>query len=376
MVAEWIEFIDVDEVTVQFYKSLWRNHIGPKWGSRPIGATRHVQVETWLKGLRHGTEETGPPGERRARPYSVRTVEGIRKMMALMLDDAVDEELIARNPLKGRKKTRGRRVDRRQPSTRQKIAATRWRCCRSRSTPASCGARGGFVHVITAAYTGMRFGELAALQRHNCRAFSRVPLIRVDDRKGNLKEVGGRLVLGPPKGGIGRDILLPPFLAAMLLELMRQTGTEHVFTTPQGKLLRRNTYHRDLWSKAAHGFTRSPSKRYKPLELAPVLPGFEFRGLRLTHNVWMTEDGIPEVVRANRLGHAMSDEMQQTYSVVSAAMEDRLLAGLQHRWETSVKEWAETQPLELVTQFCPISVANDARGPAADGGDRASDQAV
>jgi hypothetical protein len=51
--------------------------------------------------------------------------------------------------------------------------------------------------IITAAYTGMRWGELAGLRRPNCKLDD--GRILIDPDEGALHEVGGRLTLGPPK---------------------------------------------------------------------------------------------------------------------------------------------------------------------------------
>lgn len=110
--------------------------------------------------------------------------------------------------------------------------------------------------ILTAAYTGMRWGELAGLRRPNCKLAD--GRIFVDPDEGNLQEVGGHLTLGPPKTPAAvREILLPPFLI---------------------------------------------------------------------------EDGVPEVAQAKRLGHRLPG-VRGIYSHVSATVEQRLVDGLQARWE-------------------------------------------
>jgi hypothetical protein len=39
--------------------------------------------------------------------------------------------------------------------------------------------------------------------------------------------------------------------------------------------------------------------------LSAVKPGLRFHGLRQSHKVWLVEDGVPEIVQALRLGHAL-----------------------------------------------------------------------
>jgi hypothetical protein len=53
----------------------------------------------------------------------------------------------------------------------------------------------------------------------------------------------------------------------------------------------------------------------------------------------MIEDGVPEVLRHDRLGHQMHG-IQATYSHVSQRMRDELRRALQRRWETALDERA------------------------------------
>jgi integrase len=65
--------------------------------------------------------------------------------------------------------------------------------------------------MITAAWTGARWGELAGLRRHNTHLGDAA--IVIDRHSGALHEVNGRLELGQPKTDeSARTITLPPFL--------------------------------------------------------------------------------------------------------------------------------------------------------------------
>jgi integrase len=67
------------------------------------------------------------------------------------------------------------------------------------------------VLIVTAAYTGMRFGELAGLTRSHVHLDQ--ALIHISAGTGALHEIGGNRWLGPPKTKSAvRDIRLPPFL--------------------------------------------------------------------------------------------------------------------------------------------------------------------
>jgi hypothetical protein len=57
----------------------------------------------------------------------------------------------------------------------------------------------------------------------------------------------------------------------------------------------------------------------------------------------MAEDGIPEILAEQRLGHELPG-MRGFYAHVSQRMRDDLMAGLQARWEQSLRERAAIAP--------------------------------
>jgi integrase len=60
--------------------------------------------------------------------------------------------------------------------------------------------------------------------------------------------------------------------------------------------------------------------------------GLHFHDLRHSHKTWLIEDGVPEIAQAKRLGHRLPG-VRGIYSHVSTAVEQRLVDGLQQRWE-------------------------------------------
>ena len=57
----------------------------------------------------------------------------------------------------------------------------------------------------------------------------------------------------------------------------------------------------------------------------------------------MAEDGIPEILAEQRLGHDVPG-MRGLYAHVSPRMRDDLIAALQARWEKSLRERASIDP--------------------------------
>lgn len=362
---QWIAAQDVDVGTVEFYTSLWRNHLGPRFGATALSDIKRVTVSAWITALGAGAAETGPPDRRITRRYAPRTTNGIRKLLSLMLEDAAEERLIGRNPLmlEGRTRTRGRRAARRQPNARLKLDASPAEVMAIAVNMFHIAGPVGFVRTVTAGWTGMRPGEQAALHRTRCHPTAARPLIRVDDEEGATQEYGGKITLAPPKGGLGRDVLLPRSLAVLLADWLKANPADiAVIKGPHGDYWRRRQWN-ERWRPAADGKQelRRVGRRHEPTgewAIEPVVPGLEFKGLRRAHNVWLTEDGIPEVARAHRLGHAMSDDMQAAYSLVSKAMEAKLLAALERRWQEALTPEA----WEVISQISPTLAAERPEG--------------
>ena len=79
----------------------------------------------------------------------------------------------------------------------------------------------------------------------------------------------------------------------------------------------------------------------------PVLRGVTPHGLRHGLQVWMDEDGIPEVLKAERMGHEMPG-MHSVYGHVSPTMRADLNTALQERWEGSLRERVRLNPHSIV----------------------------
>ncbi len=75
----------------------------------------------------------------------------------------------------------------------------------------------------------------------------------------------------------------------------------------------------------------------------PVKDGLTPHGLRHSHKTWMAEDGIPEILAEQRLGHDVPG-MRGLYAHVSPRMREELLAALQGRWEESLRQRADIDP--------------------------------
>lgn len=320
---DWLAALDVAQATEDYYRSLLTSHVLPRWGETALADISGIKVAAWAKGLRSR--------------YAVSTVSGIVKLLTLLLSDAVDERLIAANPV--RPKRRGRRSHTR---TSERVWVNPEQALALADGAAELPGAGPMaaVLIVTAAWTGARWGELTGLQRPNLHLHLpdevAVSRIVVDPDIGALHETSRGLSLGPPKTAeSARAIELPPFLVRLLAAHVSEHLHLAVFPTPDGGWHRRSNFARRAFRPAAHGNAEQP----RPAVVLPaVRPGLTFHGLRHSHKTWMIADQIPEIAQAQRLGHILDDKITQTYSHVADEVRHRLLRALQDRWEKAVAE--------------------------------------
>jgi hypothetical protein len=185
--------------------------------------------------------------------------------------------------------------------------------------------------IITAAWTGCRWGELTGLHRRNVDLVHGV--ITIDREYGSLHESRSTRWIGQPKtAASARRISLPQFLADLLHTHLETHPYEYVFTTPSGTWWWRSTFIRRILRPAVDG---NLDIAEATIRTVPVRPGLTFHGLRHSHKTWLIADNIPEIAQARRLGHHLDNRIVETYSHVAPELEQRLLTQLDHRWNTA-----------------------------------------
>jgi integrase len=236
----------------------------------------------------------------------------VENLFSMILSEAVDEGLIGTNPCRKLRLTFDDCSERPHASA-DEIDAIAGRV-----------AADDALMIITAAYTGMRWGEIAGLQW--IRTYLDDARIQIDPEFGALHELRGRFELGPPKTPASvRPIHLPPFLVDLLSEHRnRNPKARFVFTAANGGLHSRTNFRRRVWVPALAGNTEQG--------WGPIQPGMHFHDLRHTHKTWLIEDDVPRVVQLDRLGHKPQD-VSDRYSHVTRPMIEAMLAALQARWE-------------------------------------------
>lgn len=236
--------------------------------------------------------------------------------------------------------------------------------------------------VVTTAYTGLRWGELAGLHRSNAllkradkidrQPFERT-VLRIDPNVGALHEVEFELdeeglaewraaeakrlaearakgrqpkgrrepkhtvrqYLGPPKNKTSaREVDLPPFLVTLWEKHLAEWPYEYVFANPSGKWWWRGNFAQGNLRPAADGRDAVPRQRGFAGREAwePIASGLTMRGLRHTHDTWMKDDRVDRALRFAAMGWAVSGDIEGVYEHVTPEMRKARLDALEARW--------------------------------------------
>lgn len=163
--------------------------------------------------------------------------------------------------------------------------------------------------ILTAGYTGLRWGELAGLKRTRLNLLRR----RIDVVE-TVVEISGQLVTGPPKTG-ERSVTLTARLAEILEEHLAQHRDKegYVFGALEGGPLRRSNFMRRHFHKAVEraGLTR-----------------MRFHDLRHTAAALAIAAGAHPLEIKTRLGHSSIQTTLNVYGHLFKSLDERLAESL------------------------------------------------
>jgi integrase len=167
--------------------------------------------------------------------------------------------------------------------------------------------------IVLAVFTGMRQGELFALQWPDLDLETGALCVRH-----SLEEVGGKLALKEPKSGKARRVELPPLAVAALWGHRARMLTEGhldgpVFCDTRGGWLRKSNFLRNV---------------FQPLIKKAGLPRRRFHDLRHTSATLLLTLGVHPKVVQERLGHSKINVTLDTYSHVAPTLQKEAAAKL------------------------------------------------
>lgn len=270
-----------------------RNHVLAHLGDAAIGDLQPVHVSRWVATL---TDQGLAPA----------TVRKAYQLLSAALASAVDNGLIPLTPCRNVKLPTLDTPEMRflDPDEIRLLAETiddRYRAL-----------------VLTASYTGLRFGELAALRRERLDALRRT--IRVEE---SLAEVRGEFVFKGPKSEASRRTLsIPGFLvdelARHLAAFPNETGL--IFTAQQDGPMRRTNFRTRIWQPSVRESVGEPCT---------------FHDLRHTHAALLIAQGEHPKVIQSRLGHASIKTTLDTYGHLFDGLDEAAADRLDEMWRES-----------------------------------------
>jgi integrase len=245
---------------------LLRRFLLPAFADTALADLDLMAVRSWLAGLEGAA-------------VSPNTVAKAYRLLARILDTAVEAGLIVRNPCSVKGAATERAAEMRVATVTQVAALAQAIHPRFQAL------------VLVAAYAGLRWGELVGLR------VKRVDLLhqRITVAE-QVTEIDGHFTWGPPKTEAGRrTVTLPAVAAAALAEHLAtysQPGPDGlVFTSAEGGLLRRSNFQRRVW---------------RPATRAAGVAGLRFHDLRHTSATLSIAAGASTRELMARMGHSSS----------------------------------------------------------------------
>lgn len=283
---EWFAGQTFEVTTRTNVRARLRKHIYPTFEHRELRTIRPSLVQSWVKGLQ-------------ASGLAPRTVRNIVATFSSILNAAVDDDLIARNPVKAKAVTTPR-VPVRQVEP--------WPHERVQAIIAALPERYEAMAAV-AAGAGLRQGEVFGLRVEDVDFLKRTIRVRQQVRREN-----GRPTIAPPKANKTRDVPMAEALSLILAEHVRKfpPGPNGLlFTTRFNRPMDREYFNPKVWRVAL-----------KAAEI-PDSPRNGMHALRHYYASVLLDAGVSVRALADHLGHTDPGFTLRTYTHLIPATTDR-----------------------------------------------------
>ncbi len=314
---------DIGEHTKTNYTRFIDNHMIPWFGELSVSdrgdkLTRD-HVSRWILDLQEGRPgPLHPPGTER-RKYAAKTIANLHGLLYSILQSAVDADPSLRdsNPCAHTKLPKGNDTE----DDEVFLEPEEYALLREH-------VRADAVDIIDALVsTGLRWGEVTALQPRDFTLVSKRPTLRVQ-RAWKRRGEGGTFLGAPKTKKSRRTLVLTPEQVRLFQRLCQgKKPTDLVFTAPEGGAWHSGVFHAHRWKPAlnganAAGLTKRP----------------RIHDLRHTHASWLIAGKVPLPVIQARLGHESITTTVDRYGHLLESSDDEVVAAVKWAMSAAIPE--------------------------------------
>ena len=321
--------------------------IFPRWEGVPMAQITWYDAESWANSL----------------TIDDVSVTHALSLMSSILNGAVDAKHLLVNPLAGRRRRRTAAAKEamqvKEEAKGQQYAPPEVVLQLARRAGPLDG-----MHILTVAFTGLRWGESIGLHRDNALltrsehydgGLFECPVLRVVEEVAEYQErlpdgAKGPLVLAlePVKTKeSNRRIDVPPFLEVLLRQHLERIDTPRLFMTRSGAFWRRGNFGRQVMRPVCAGKKAMPAVRGHAEREGwdPIMPGLTMRAMRHTHDTYQAQIGVKPILEFEQAGHKYPG-IKGRYQHPTPEMRRERLAGLQEIYERAMRAlgWREVWP--------------------------------
>jgi integrase len=290
---KWIAQRRLAPRTRELYEDLFRLNIRPYLGALTLAAIKPATIRAWRKRLL----DDGRPEPQAVKAYCL--------LRAIFTTAVKEDEIVPKNPCRVKGYDTYHTPERPTATVAQVHAL-------AKALPPRFSAL-----VVVAAFSGLRWGELAALRR--CDVDLTAGMVRVPRKLAALRN---RMEFGPPKSDAGvRTVALPAAAVAALrphLLAHVDAGPDAlVFTGAKGAVLRSGNFRRAVkWDDA--------------VKTAGIAGSFHFHDLRHTGNTLAAASGASTRELMHRMGQS-SMRAALIYQHATSERDREIAAGMDRR---------------------------------------------